>query len=84
MNMNSDYNVQELHEASKKPTVIFSHGKESGPNGDKIVALADVAKGQGYTVESPDYRGIDTPDERVKHLLNIASEIRKLISSSSV
>jgi len=35
-------------DADRLPTVIFSHGKESGPQGDKIVALADVAKARGY------------------------------------
>jgi pimeloyl-ACP methyl ester carboxylesterase len=41
--------------------VCFSHGKESGPWGSKITALADVARGRGYAVESLDYRGIDDP-----------------------
>ena len=38
--------------------------------------MADVAKARGYMVESPDYRGIDNPEERVKHLLKIASKIQ--------
>src|SRR5665213_1684631 len=41
--------------------VVFSHGKDSDPWGRKITALADVARGEGYEVESVDYRGIDTP-----------------------
>ena len=48
--------------------VIFSHGKESGPWGSKIKALANVAQGLGCDVESVDYRGIESPDERVEKL----------------
>ena len=44
--------------------VVFSHGKDSAPWGKKITALADVARGEGYEVESVDYRGIDTPRGR--------------------
>jgi pimeloyl-ACP methyl ester carboxylesterase len=49
--------------------VVFSHGKESGPWGTKISALADIARAEGYEVESVDYRGIDNPLERVTRLL---------------
>ena len=49
--------------------VVFSHGKESGPWGNKISALAEVARDEGYGVESVDYRGIDDPRERVTRLL---------------
>jgi pimeloyl-ACP methyl ester carboxylesterase len=49
--------------------VVFSHGKESGPWGNKISALAEVARDEGYEVESVDYRGIDDPRERVTRLL---------------
>ena len=34
--------------------VVFSHGKESGPWGTKIAALADIARAEGYEVESVD------------------------------
>lgn len=40
--------------------VVFSHGRDSGPWGRKITALADVARSEGYQVESVDYRGIET------------------------
>lgn len=60
----------------KLPSVIFSHGKESGPMGKKIVALADVARAYGFAVESPDFREMNNPEERVKHLLNIVSEMK--------
>jgi pimeloyl-ACP methyl ester carboxylesterase len=50
-------------------TVVFSHGKESGPWGSKITALSAVARDLGLVVESVDYRGIDDPRARVEKLL---------------
>ena len=49
--------------------VVFSHGKESGPWGTKISALAGIARAEGYEVESVDYRGMDDPHARVTRLL---------------
>jgi len=49
--------------------VVFSHGKESGPWGTKISALAEIARAEGYEVESVDYRGIDDAHARVTRLL---------------
>jgi len=49
--------------------VVFSHGKESGPWGAKITALAQVAREAGLEVESLDYRGMQEPVQRVRHLL---------------
>jgi len=54
--------------------VYFNHGKESGPWGDKITRLADVARGRGFNVESLDYQGMDA-GARVAKLLN--SDARK-------
>ncbi|SEK75291.1 Uncharacterised protein family (UPF0227) [Colwellia chukchiensis] len=48
--------------------VIFSHGKESGPWGSKIKRLANIAKQQGFDVDSIDYSGIANPDLRVNKL----------------
>lgn len=48
---------------------VFSHGKESGPWGKKIIALAETARSEGYTVESIDYRGIDTVEGRIAKLV---------------
>ncbi|MCJ7557595.1 MAG: alpha/beta fold hydrolase [Gammaproteobacteria bacterium] len=48
--------------------VVFSHGKESGPWGGKITALAEVASKRGLAVESLDYRGMDDPERRVDKL----------------
>jgi pimeloyl-ACP methyl ester carboxylesterase len=49
--------------------VVFSHGKESGPWGAKISAMAEVARAEGFDVESVDYRGLDDPHDRVTRLL---------------
>ena len=50
-------------------TVCFSHGKESGPWGTKISALAKVAAGMGFHVVSIDYSKEADPVERVKRHL---------------
>lgn len=56
--------------------VVFSHGKESGPWGAKISAMAEVARSEGYEVESVDYRGIDDPQDRITRLLAHCRELR--------
>ena len=48
--------------------VIFSHGKESGPWGNKISQLADIATEMGFSVESIDYRDLAAPERRVERL----------------
>jgi len=53
-------------------TVVFSHGKESGPWGSKITAMAAVVRDLGIAVESIDYRGIDDPAARVATLIQAA------------
>jgi pimeloyl-ACP methyl ester carboxylesterase len=50
-------------------TVVFSHGKESGPWGTKITAMAEVVRELNVGVESVDYRGLDDPAQRVEKLL---------------
>ena len=55
--------------AAPEKTVVFSHGKESGPWGIKITRLAQVAKDLGFQVLSIDYRGVVDPVERVRMLL---------------
>ncbi len=50
-------------------TVIFSHGKESGPWGTKIRAMADRVRSLGCEADSIDYRGIADPAERVEKLI---------------
>jgi alpha-beta hydrolase superfamily lysophospholipase len=49
---------------------VFSHGKESGPWGSKITAMAQVASALQFDVESVDYRGIDDPLARVQKLVD--------------
>jgi pimeloyl-ACP methyl ester carboxylesterase len=49
--------------------VVFSHGKESGPWGTKIQALATVARNLGWHVSSLDYQGMDDPSARVARLI---------------
>lgn len=53
------------------PTVYFAHGKESGPWGYKVTALAEMARRRGLAVASPDYRFTIDADERVRYLLSL-------------
>jgi len=65
--------------------VVFSHGKESGPWGKKITAMAETARSAGYAVESIDYRGIDTVEGRVAKLVESCKNLqgeRVLVGSS--
>jgi len=54
--------------------VIFSHGKESGPQGEKIKLLSRISEAHGFTTESVDYTDLDDPDERVKRLISTAKD----------
>ena len=45
--------------------VVFSHGKDSEPWGSKIAAMAEIAREEGFHVESVDYRGIDDPQAAI-------------------
>ena len=49
--------------------VIYNHGKDSIPWGEKPLALAEVAKQCGFEFISPDYRPGNDPDQRVRQLL---------------
>jgi predicted alpha/beta-hydrolase family hydrolase len=65
--------------------VFFAHGKESGPWGSKIEALASVARLKGFEVENPDYSNQPDPDLRVKQLLTLhlsAHDVTVLVGSS--
>lgn len=66
--------------------IFFAHGKESGPWGSKIQRLAEVGKAKGFAVESPDYAGIDDPEERVRRLLalNPKADHRLVLVGSSM
>ncbi len=56
--------------------VVFSHGQESGPWGRKIATLAEVARSEGYEAESVDYRGIDSPRDRIARLVEFCKELQ--------
>lgn len=49
--------------------IVFSHGRDSGPWGEKITAMAEVARREGYQADSVDYRGLDDPRARVARLI---------------
>jgi pimeloyl-ACP methyl ester carboxylesterase len=61
--------------SNKLGTVVFSHGKESGPWGSKITAMAKVAQNLALPVESVDYRGMDDPGARVKRLVEVGKSL---------
>lgn len=52
-----------------KKLVLYNHGKDSTPWGEKTLAFAEIAKRRGYAFESPDYRRQMDPDARVAQLL---------------
>lgn len=56
-------------------TVIFSHGRESGPWGTKIRALAKVAEKKGCQVVSRDDTDTRDPELRVSRLIAEAEAI---------
>lgn len=59
--------------------IYFAHGKESGPWGRKIQALAAIGKDCGFVIESPDYSFTYDPDARVQHLLELAPQAECLV-----
>ncbi|MGI9205978.1 MAG: alpha/beta hydrolase [Woeseiaceae bacterium] len=58
-----------------RPTVIFSHGQESGPWGTKIRAMAETVRALGCEADSIDYQGIADPADRVAKLLHACGGI---------
>jgi alpha-beta hydrolase superfamily lysophospholipase len=56
-------------------TVLFAHGKESGPQGTKINALSQVALAHGWQPLAPDFQGMDDPQARVAKLLGVAARL---------
>lgn len=51
--------------------VIYNHGKDSTPWGEKTMAFVEATKHHGYEFESPDYTKKPDPDERVNQLLTL-------------
>jgi fermentation-respiration switch protein FrsA (DUF1100 family) len=56
--------------------VVFSHGQDGAPWGRKATALADTARSEGYQPESVDYRGIDSPRERIARLMEFCQGLQ--------
>jgi pimeloyl-ACP methyl ester carboxylesterase len=52
---------------------VFSHGKDTGPWGSKITAMAATCRELKLAVESVDYQGIEDPAKRVDKLLQLGS-----------
>lgn len=52
-----------------KTLVVYNHGKDSTPWGEKTLAFAEVAKYHGFDFESLDYRQTNDPEERIRQLL---------------
>ena len=67
-------------------TVVFNHGKESGPWGRKISLMAEVARESGWAAESPDYQGVEDPAARSAQLGEVLDGIggRVLLVGSSM
>ncbi len=64
--------------------VIYNHGKDSIPWGEKALALAEVAKRHGVMFISPDYQASNDPDLRVKQLLSMdLSAYREIVMVGS-
>jgi pimeloyl-ACP methyl ester carboxylesterase len=57
------------HHWNMQKLVIYNHGKDSLPWGEKALALAVVARELGFEFISPDYRQSNDPDSRVEQLL---------------
>jgi pimeloyl-ACP methyl ester carboxylesterase len=55
--------------------IVFSHGQDGEPWGAKVVAMAEVARRLGFSVESVDYRGMADPAARVQKLLETGKKL---------
>jgi pimeloyl-ACP methyl ester carboxylesterase len=66
--------------------VIFSHGKESGPNGAKIQLLAKIAQQMGFKTHSIDYSKCKHVSDRVallkEYMTENATQKQILVGSS--
>lgn len=62
------------------------HGKESGPGGSKIAALAGVARARHWSVASLDYSYTTDPAARLEQLLQACADVhdRLLLVGSSM
>jgi pimeloyl-ACP methyl ester carboxylesterase len=56
--------------------VVLSHGLESGPSSTKMQALTAVAESfDNVHVVVMDYRGMETPEERLSHLMTALEQL---------
>ena len=55
--------------------IIFSHGKESGPNASKITRLDAIARARGYQTQRPDYGTQAEPAERIAKLQQLIAPL---------
>jgi len=59
-----------MSESGPRGRVIFSHGLDSGPRANKIVALRPVAESAGWVTEAVDDRDVnDDPAARIDRLV---------------
>lgn len=56
------------------PLVLFSHGKDSSPQSNKIQQLATLAQTRGITTQILDYTHTKDPEERVQQLQAVVNE----------
>ncbi len=66
---------EEASAISRKPAVVYSHGKDSSPYSRKAVALQETCASEGYQLITVDYRGIDSPQERVLKLVDACKDV---------
>lgn len=65
-----------------KPLIVFSHGKESGPNGEKLTQLMKVGEEFGATCISIDYRpGMLTSETADQTRKEAARRVTQLLST---
>lgn len=60
-------------------TIIFSHGKESGPYGSKFKHLINISKELGFNTISIDYRDLINPEERVSRLIQESKNYEEVV-----
>ncbi|MUM77861.1 alpha/beta fold hydrolase [Pseudodesulfovibrio sp. F-1] len=64
--------------------LIWCHGSLAAPWGRKSTALARTAGRLGLSMEAPDFRDLDGPDQRVERLADaLAQETRPVILAGS-
>lgn len=64
------YQTHPAASSKKGLAVVLSHGLESGPSSTKIQALTAVAESfDNVHVVVMDYRGMETPEQRLSHLM---------------